>query len=167
MKFLISLLVLLSVGWSGNHLARQGLPAATQRPAETSTVPDTSEAPDYRLMPLGEVKFVEGCAYSLWPEGGSIQRLVFLFSSHHGTGEAFLDGRAQSFELISESDGRPTLGGTKTFVHQNETYDVTTVVTFEGMHFQEEVWDLSGKVTFRERVSGKTITVAIAGDQGC
>ena len=167
MKHLLPLILILTLRCGGGSSDTTHIPPDPINIPEVALTPDTDHELTYQLMAQREFKYVEGCVYELWPDGRDIDEIVFLFSSLYGTGEAILAGNSQRFEQISESENRPTLKGTKTFVHGNDAYEVTTVVTFESMHDMEEVWDLSGTLTFVERATGKTVRIEVQGDEGC
>ena len=167
MKYLLPLILMLTLSCGGESSERTDISPDPINTSEVLPTQNTDHELTYQVMAQLEPDYVEGCGYRLWPDGRDINQIVFLFSSHYGTGEAILGGNSQRFEKISESENKPTLKGTKSFVHGNDAYEVTTVVTFEGMHDMEEGWVLSGTVTFVERATGKKIRIAVQGDQGC
>ncbi len=158
MKTLLTVLPLLLLACGSRVNVPPG--EATSAPPATQPAPVGSPEPiargdvSYELMTYDEFRTVEGCMYMFWPEDKTIGQFVFGFSSKNEGAEGTFGGQLERLEKISGSFAPGEVNTTRTFVHANDDYEVTSEVTFERMHVGEEVWDLSGTIVILEKATG-------------
>lgn len=142
-------------------------PPATQPAPGVTPEPIASGDVSYKLMGYDEFRTVEGCMYTFWPEDKTIGQFVFGFSSRNEGAEGTFGGQLERLEKVSGSFAPGEVNTTRTFVHANDDYEVTSEVTYERPHVGEEGWDLSGTLVIREKGTGKMQRILVLGGEGC
>lgn len=162
---LLPVLTLLACGPADTPAAAAADPAQTSAPAPgTQPQPIVSGDVSYRLLAATDFREVEGCTVYLRPENAPEGTYAYGFNYAEGPAEGVFDGNRQILEIVSEdndSDDRPA-----TYVHANDSYEVTTTVTLENQ-VDNELWEVSGTVVIRNKRNGKTVRMKVLGEQGC
>ena len=162
----LQLLILLCLVSCGGETTNP--PPAQEAPRVTAPAPGTApqnavsgDLP-FTLLGLGDFRSVEGCTVLLRPEGTDAERYVYGFNYAEGPAEGIFEKDFQTLEVEREE----TDGNTSTYVHTNDAYEVTTTLNRE-IQVDNELWEVSGTVTVRNRQTGKTVRVRVLGEQGC